>query len=604
MTIAFALIIAAIIPLVFLYAINTIDFYQTGSIKFIVISAAWGIIAYLLAATINPAIINNGFASRDTVLRYIAPVIEEILKGFILIVLVRRTEFKYFLDGAIYGFATGIGFAIFENFEYIFYSASAIELAISRILSTNLIHATGSALIGIALGLVRFDRSRLSRTLYLLGGLILAISIHSFFNNMVNNRVALLFAFAAGFTGIGVIVLFARRGLKDEQSWVHEKITDTEGVTQGEAKVVQQLGDINTLLAPLAERFGAEKASQCEKFLFVQAQLAIQGKMIEKMQDERMRLAIEAQMRDTRKQVDKARRQVGTYCMLYLRNIFPADDATLMNLMRNRIEASAVANKERVGSGLWDLSERLKINQLKKSFLFRGLSDKALDAIAQMVREHKLVENDVLVRSGETGDSIFMINTGWFKVVTEDANGGELIINKTGPGEIIGEMALLDEAPRSATVIALAPAKVFELKKEAFQEILDQRPDVSLALINGISSRLRFSTTYIQKAIDWSQKIAAGDYSFIEYTQQQNSKDAESDADKADQLLSAFFQMVESVKAREDDLKQRLEKLELKIDESRRKQEFEELTGTDFYANLKAQAKKMREQRIANQDEE
>jgi CRP-like cAMP-binding protein len=163
-------------------------------------------------------------------------------------------------------------------------------------------------------------------------------------------------------------------------------------------------------------------------------------------------------------------------------------------------------------------------------------------------------------------------------------------------------MALLDEEPRSATVIALSPAKVFELKKDAFQDILDQRPDVALALIKGISSRLRFSTTYIQKAIEWSQKIAAGDYSFIE-TPQRDLKESESDDNKAEQLLSAFFQMVESVKAREEKLKQQLEKLTLEIDDSRRKQEFEELTSTDFYATLKKKAKEMRAQRTANQDE-
>jgi CRP-like cAMP-binding protein len=163
-------------------------------------------------------------------------------------------------------------------------------------------------------------------------------------------------------------------------------------------------------------------------------------------------------------------------------------------------------------------------------------------------------------------------------------------------------MALVDQAPRSATVVAISPAKVFELKKDAFQEILNQRPDVALALIRGFSSRLRFSTTYIQKAIDWSQKIAAGDYGFIENTQQ--ILKAESDDDKATQLLSAFFQMVRSVKAREDDLKQQLEKLTLQIDEVQRKQEFDDLTSTDFYANLKEQARQLRAKRTASENEE
>jgi CRP-like cAMP-binding protein len=243
------------------------------------------------------------------------------------------------------------------------------------------------------------------------------------------------------------------------------------------------------------------------------------------------------------------------------------------------------------------------ISQLRKSFLFRGLSSEGLSAIAQKTILRRLTDGEVLMRRGEAGDSLFMINEGWFKIVMEGAQGEELIINKTGPGETIGEMALVDEAPRSATAIAISEAKVLELKKDAFLEILGQRPDVALTLIRSFSSRLRFSATYIQKAIDWSQKIAAGDYNFIETTQQ-IPKGKVSDDDKATQLLSAFFQMVRSVKAREDDLKQQLQRLSLEIDEARRKQEFDEITQTDFYANLKEQAKKLRAQRTTNEDGE
>ncbi|MGZ6347552.1 MAG: hypothetical protein ACXWNC_08320, partial [Anaerolineales bacterium] len=146
-------------------------------------------------------------------------------------------------------------------------------------------------------------------------------------------------------------------------------------------------------------------------------------------------------------------------------------------------------------------------------------------------------------------------------------------------------------------------AEVRELKLVAFLELLNKRPDLALELIRSSSSRLRFSTTYIQKAIDLSQKIAAGDYSFIDYTQP-IAKTEGTDEDKASQLLSAFFQMVHSVKAREDELKQKLEKLTIEIDEARRKKEFEEITSTDFYSNLKEQAKKLRAQRTANEDKE
>jgi CRP-like cAMP-binding protein len=238
-------------------------------------------------------------------------------------------------------------------------------------------------------------------------------------------------------------------------------------------------------------------------------------------------------------------------------------------------------------------------SQLKNTIIFHGLSDELLADLAQKASTRKIAKGAVLMRKGEPGDSLFLIHNGWVKIVTVDSKGDELIINKCGPGETIGEMALLDGAPRSATVIAMEDAEVLELKQDVFQNLLDQRPDVSLAIIRSYSERLRFSTTYIERAIDWSQKTAEGDYSFIDQTQPPPNGTA-SDDDKATQMLSAFFAMVRRVKEREDGLKQQLEKLTFEIDQARRKQEFEEITGTEFYANLKEQAKALRQKRAQN----
>ncbi|HSK88709.1 MAG TPA: PrsW family glutamic-type intramembrane protease [Anaerolineales bacterium] len=353
-----AFIVAALIPLGFLLVVKSFDFYQTGSAKFIIYSGVWGIISYLLAAQINPLLVNQGVFSTNTVVRFAAPVTEEILKGLILIYLIRHPDFKYFLDGAIYGFAAGIGFAIFENFEYIsVHPSTALILAISRVLSTNLIHATGSALIGIALGLARFNRLSLFRASYLVVGAGLAIAIHSGFNNMVSDGAAVIFAFAAGLGGAGLIAAAATRGLKDEKGWVHQNIGLTQGVTPGEASVVQRLDTVDDLLAPLAKRFGEDKAVQIEKFLFMQAQLAIQDKMLEKMQDERMRRAIQVQIRELDQKMNNARKAVGAYCMLYLRNIFPTSDTQLWNILQQRV----TTNKDKAGTGLWMmLDQRMK----------------------------------------------------------------------------------------------------------------------------------------------------------------------------------------------------------------------------------------------------
>jgi CRP-like cAMP-binding protein len=235
------------------------------------------------------------------------------------------------------------------------------------------------------------------------------------------------------------------------------------------------------------------------------------------------------------------------------------------------------------------------LQQLKNTLIFSGLADDALEEVAQKASTRKLKKGDVLMRKGEAGDSLFLIHQGWVKIVTEDSKGDELIINKCGPGETIGEMALLDQGTRSATVVAMDDAEVLELKNDVFEKILNQRPDVSLSIIRSYSDRLRFSTTYIERAIDWAQKIAEGDYSFVDQTQPMNQ--TASDDDKATQLLSAFFTMVNRVKEREDGLKQQLEKLSFEIDQARRKQEFEEITSTEFYTQLKEQAKALRQKR-------
>jgi CRP-like cAMP-binding protein len=238
-----------------------------------------------------------------------------------------------------------------------------------------------------------------------------------------------------------------------------------------------------------------------------------------------------------------------------------------------------------------------EILRLKKASLFQGLPEDVLETLAQKMTRRKLAADEILFQRGDQGDALYIIEEGRIKIVREDKQGGELVLNYCGPGEAFGEMSLFDKEPRSASIIAVTDTVVLGLKADAFFELINQRPDVSLVLLQSLSSRLRFASTYIQKAIEWSKKIAEGDYSIMEQIQPDQ---AESDEDKAGQLLAAFFQMVKGVKAREDDLKQQVQKLTLAIDEAKRRQEFEELTGTEFYSKLKLQAQKIRDQRKDN----
>lgn len=351
-----ALVIATTIPLFVLFFIYTRDLYGTGDYRFVITSFIWGGIAYLLASSVNGMVLNAGLADTLTVKQFTAPVAEEIIKPLFLIYLVRRPQFTYFVDGAIYGFAIGMGFAVFENYEYILNNESvALAVAIGRVISTNLIHAAASAIVGIAFGLSRFERS-IGRARILLLGLILAMVLHVGFNNLVtrvSSEWLIIYAAGVGFASLGVIWAAIQRGLEDEKAWIKETLGDADRVTAGEAAAVQNLSKIEQILAPLAKRFGAKKASRIERFLMLQARLGIMRKTLDKLPDKKLLDSVEAEMDKIRAEMDDARREVGTYAMMYLRTIYPMDDDVLWGHFEDVISQRIAEHPAGAGGGLW-----------------------------------------------------------------------------------------------------------------------------------------------------------------------------------------------------------------------------------------------------------
>ena len=241
------------------------------------------------------------------------------------------------------------------------------------------------------------------------------------------------------------------------------------------------------------------------------------------------------------------------------------------------------------------------IDRLKKTNWFDELPEDMLTALARKVSQRTLSKDEVLFNKGDVGDSLFVIFEGQVKVVTHDQDGNEIALNKVDAGEIVGEMSLLDHGPRSAGIVALEKTSALELKREDFMEILKGHPDLALSIIRNLSSRLRQNTTYIEKIADMSRRVARGDYSVINESQPgQTDEKKGGEQEKVAQLMVEFITMVREIREREEELKKQVQKLSLQIDEPTRKQAVEAITSTDFYANLKDQAKKLREQRLDN----
>lgn len=242
---------------------------------------------------------------------------------------------------------------------------------------------------------------------------------------------------------------------------------------------------------------------------------------------------------------------------------------------------------------------------LVKLPLFTDAPPAVLNQIATQAKLLKLDKGDFLAREGEASDSLFVIRKGWVKIIATGPHGEEVILNQCGPGQLIGEMSLIDQKPRSNSMAAISSAEVVEIKYEVVLAALNQYPMLAFNFLRDMSDRLRFANAYIEETIVWSQQIASGNYDFVQQRVQETqstivSTDLSHQA-RANAFLSAFFKMVEGVKQREDSLKKQVQQLTIEIDEVKRQRAVAELTETDFFENLQIAAQKARAERATRE---
>lgn len=358
MALYFALAIAFLVPLAFLFGIRKGNLYGTDKFYVNIITLAWGLVAYGLAAQINPAMVETGWVTRSQVIRITAPVLEEILKSLILIYLVRRADFNYVVDGAIYGFGAGIGFAIIENWEYVTgHPEIALGIAIARVFSTNLVHATGSGLIGSALAFQRGENTAPAWTAVILGYLF-SIAFHMGFNTTVSAGTFLFFAIGIGLVGTALIWFVIRRGLNTQKIWVGEKLGMNDRVTRSEAKISVKIEQLREALTPVEKQFGFVTLKIVEDLIRKQAEIGIKRKLLEKTASESKRQEIEKIIKGLNREMEALRKQAGPYCMMLVRTVYLEQDLLVWDLIATRVEESGTGQK---GGGLYDrIDQRIK----------------------------------------------------------------------------------------------------------------------------------------------------------------------------------------------------------------------------------------------------
>jgi CRP/FNR family cyclic AMP-dependent transcriptional regulator len=128
---------------------------------------------------------------------------------------------------------------------------------------------------------------------------------------------------------------------------------------------------------------------------------------------------------------------------------------------------------------------------LKAVPLFSQFSDAQLAQLLALVQHRSYPRNSFIIRAGEETDALYIILSGRVKVLIPDEEGREVILSTMGPHDFFGEMGLLDDQTRSASVETLEPCETLRVTKAGFINILKDNFDLAMLIIRSLVKRLR-----------------------------------------------------------------------------------------------------------------
>ncbi len=128
---------------------------------------------------------------------------------------------------------------------------------------------------------------------------------------------------------------------------------------------------------------------------------------------------------------------------------------------------------------------------LRRVPLFSSLSESQIDLLAAGSVRRNYPKSRTIVSEGEPSTSLYILLSGRAKVQRSDSEGKEVILAVLGSGEFFGEMSLIDDAPRSASVITIESCDFMSVNKDSFKAMLAQNTEMAMAVMRGLVRRLR-----------------------------------------------------------------------------------------------------------------
>ena len=133
----------------------------------------------------------------------------------------------------------------------------------------------------------------------------------------------------------------------------------------------------------------------------------------------------------------------------------------------------------------------IHIGILRNVPLFAVLDEAQLRALSGVMTRKSAPKNRTIIKAGDPTDSLYIVIAGRIKVQMSDDEGKEVILAVLGPGDFVGEMGLLDGAPRAASVVTIEQSEFVVIAKEDFNAMLKDNFEIAMVIVRGLVKRLR-----------------------------------------------------------------------------------------------------------------
>jgi CRP-like cAMP-binding protein len=151
-----------------------------------------------------------------------------------------------------------------------------------------------------------------------------------------------------------------------------------------------------------------------------------------------------------------------------------------------------------------------KFTVLRQHPIFRDLDHAALDQLCRYAKARVVKRDTIIFSKGDPGNSLFAVVRGTLRIGVTSAEGREAVFNIVGPGELVGEIALLDGRERTADAVASTDCELLVIDRREFLPFVQSQPILAIKLIDLLCARLRWVSDHVEQVVlpDLSSRLA------------------------------------------------------------------------------------------------